>query len=247
MYVYLASLLARLLIGMAYVPCSTKQREREGITKSKHILVWKLLPQIFTPILGFFKACSVGLTDSYKTQFDYLYIASLDAQLLMGMKGRACPHLQLSAELVELLEDGHSLVLHLSSLELRELANLPAGPKTLPVLSQLPDGLDGLQILHATDKATLSFSTVATTDKATLSFSTVDTTDKATLSFSTVATTDKATLSFITVYATDLAPLIFSTVHATDKATLSFSTVHATDLATLFFSTVHTTDNATLS
>ena len=45
--------------------------EREYISKSKHVLVWKLFTPHFRPSWTFFKACPVGLTDFYKT---YIYM-----------------------------------------------------------------------------------------------------------------------------------------------------------------------------
>ena len=65
-------------------------------------------------------------------------------------------HLELAAELVELLEDGHGLVLHLGRLQVAELAHLPAAPVALPVLRQLPDRLDRLQVLPPSTKVMFS-------------------------------------------------------------------------------------------
>ena len=48
-----------------------REREREYKKKSKHVLVWKLLLQMFAHLEAFFKACLVGLIDSCKAQFDY--------------------------------------------------------------------------------------------------------------------------------------------------------------------------------
>ena len=47
--------------------------ERESITKSKHVLVWKLLLHIFAHLgLGAFSR--LFLTGSYKTDSSYIYI-----------------------------------------------------------------------------------------------------------------------------------------------------------------------------
>ena len=45
--------------GLSMVSC------RESITKSKHVLYWTLFTPNLRPSWGFFKACPVGLTDSY--------------------------------------------------------------------------------------------------------------------------------------------------------------------------------------
>ena len=44
--------------------CVQRDRERESITKSKHVFVSKTFAPTFRPSWGFFKVCPVGLTVS---------------------------------------------------------------------------------------------------------------------------------------------------------------------------------------
>ena len=67
--------ICHILLKNRIVVCSIPRlkRERENITKSKQVLVWKLFTPNICRSWGFFKASPVGLTYSYKT---YIYIYS---------------------------------------------------------------------------------------------------------------------------------------------------------------------------
>ena len=60
----------------------------------------------------------------------------------------ALTHLDLTSELVELLEHGLGLQAHVLGLQAGKPANLPRVPRHLPLLGQLPDLLQVVQVLR---------------------------------------------------------------------------------------------------